>query len=112
LDCFVLPSLAEGISNTILEAMASALPVLATGVGGNPELVVRGRTGEIVPAGDIEALAQGIVAMAADPVQAQAMGQAGRLEVERRFSMQAMVRAYMDVYRRVLARHGRPNKES
>lgn len=104
LDCFVLPSLAEGISNTILEAMASALPVLATGVGGNPELVVQGRTGEIVAAGDVEALALGIVAMAADPVQARAMGRAGRLEVERRFSLQAMVNAYMDVYRRLLAR--------
>ena len=57
LDCFVLPSLAEGISNTILEAMASGLPVVATNVGGNAELVESGHTGELVPAGDASALA-------------------------------------------------------
>ena len=49
LDIFVLPSLAEGISNTILEAMASGLPVIATDVGGNSELVIDGETGHLVP---------------------------------------------------------------
>src|SRR6185295_4357969 len=58
LDCFALPSLAEGISNTILEAMATGLPVIATDVGGNRELVDAGTTGELVPAGDAHALAQ------------------------------------------------------
>jgi hypothetical protein len=61
LDCFVLPSLAEGISNTILEAMSTALPVLATRVGANAELVAEGRTGHLVPAGDAQALAQGVL---------------------------------------------------
>ena len=61
LDCFVLPSLAEGISNTILEAMASGLPVIATEVGGNADLVSHGKTGLIVPADDLEALAAAIL---------------------------------------------------
>ena len=52
MDCFVLPSLAEGISNTILEAMATGLPVIATEVGGNCELVVDGVTGSLVPPAD------------------------------------------------------------
>ncbi len=104
LDCFVLPSLAEGISNTILEAMASGLPVIATCVGGNPELVVEGRTGELVPAGDCEAMAQALVSYATRPEQARAAGRAGRAEVERRFSMEAMVGAYRGLYDRSLSR--------
>ncbi len=104
LDCFVLPSLAEGISNTILEAMATGLPVLATAVGANGELVDEGRSGRLVPAGDVEALASGLVALAADPAAAAAMGRAGRARVEQRFSLPAMVAAYDAVYQQVLRR--------
>ncbi len=103
LDCFALPSLAEGISNTILEAMASGLPVLATNVGGNPELVLAGHTGRLVPAGDVEALAAGLVGMAGDPAGAAAMGRAGRERVEQHFSLPAMVSAYQGLYDRLLA---------
>jgi sugar transferase (PEP-CTERM/EpsH1 system associated) len=103
LDCFVLPSLAEGISNTILECMATGLPVLATDVGGNAELVVAGTTGDIVPAGDVEALATGLIRMAADPARSAAMGRAGRARVEQNFSLPAMVGAYQDLYDRMLA---------
>ncbi len=106
LGCFVLPSLAEGVSNTLLEAMATGLPVIATRVGGNAELVDHGRTGEVVPADDVDALAQALVRMAADPARAAGMGQAGRAEVERRFSLQAMVAAYRDLYDRQLAAAG------
>ena len=103
LDAFVLPSLAEGISNTILEAMASGLPVLATNVGGNADLVVAGTTGELVPAGDVEALAQAMTRTAADPQLARTMGQAGRDVVERRFGLSAMVNTYQNLYDRLLA---------
>lgn len=102
LDCFVLPSLAEGISNTILEAMASGLPVVATAVGGNPELVSEGVTGRLVPTNDVEAMAQAIVDYARHPESARAAGQAGRKEVERHFSLDAMVGAYQALYDRLL----------
>jgi sugar transferase (PEP-CTERM/EpsH1 system associated) len=98
LDTFVLPSLAEGISNTILEAMASGLPVIATAVGGNPELVSEGRTGVLVPPGEVEAMAQAIIDCAEDSGRARAAGRAGRAEVERRFSLKAMVDAYRELY--------------
>ena len=98
LNAFVLPSLAEGISNTILEAMASGLPVLASAVGGNPELVADGRTGLLVPPDDVEAIAQGLLRLATDPATAQAMGRAGRAEAERRFSLDTMVAAYLRQY--------------
>lgn len=103
LDCFVLPSLAEGISNTILEAMASGLPVIATSVGGNAELMEPGMTGSLVPAADPAALARGILAYFADPAVARRHGRAGRSLVERRFSLDRMVEQYHALYSRALA---------
>jgi sugar transferase (PEP-CTERM/EpsH1 system associated) len=109
LDCFVLPSLAEGISNTILEAMSCGLPVIATEVGGNSDLIDAGHTGLMVPAGDPGALAGAIRSLAADPARARVMGQAGRQRVEREFSLAAMVGTYQAMYERLLAAHaGRP----
>ena len=98
LHAFVLPSLAEGISNTILEAMASGLAVLATAVGGNADLVLQGETGVIVPAGEPQKMAQAVLELAANPERARAMGDAGRQRVLSTFSMQSMVAAYRSVY--------------
>ncbi len=98
LDLFVLPSLAEGISNTILEAMACALPVVATDVGGNGDLVEEGRTGQIVPAGDVSALADALCRWADDDAGRRAAGAAGRARVEAKFSLPAMVAAYAALY--------------
>lgn len=106
LDCFVLPSLAEGISNTILEAMASGLPVIATDVGGNADLVTTGKTGTIVPSADPEVMAQEIVRFATQPNLAINMGIAGRNKIEQQFSMQAMVAAYQGTYDKLLHRIG------
>ena len=102
MHCFVLPSRAEGISNTILEAMACGLPVVATAVGGNGELVQAGRTGVLVAAGDVDGLAQALLQLHDDPQRQQAMGAEGRREVERRFSMPAMVGAYQALYDQAL----------
>jgi len=110
LDCFVLPSLAEGISNTILEAMASGLPVIATDVGGNADLVIAGKTGQVVPAADPEAMAQEIVRLATQTDVARDMGRAGRQVVEEKFSMKAMVAAYQGTYDKLLHRTGANTK--
>lgn len=98
LSAFVLPSRAEGVSNTILEAMACGLPVLATAVGGNPELVADGRTGRLVASGDVAGMAACLAEWAAQPGLAARLGAAGRAEVEARFSLDAMVEAYRRLY--------------
>ena len=102
LHAFALPSLAEGISNTILEAMASGLPVIGTDVGGNADLVHQPDTGVIVPAANVDAMARELIKLANDPETSQKMGLAGRQRVLDRFSMQAMVSTYQDVYDRQL----------
>jgi glycosyltransferase involved in cell wall biosynthesis len=98
MDVFVLPSLAEGVSNTILEAMATGLPVIATAVGGNPELVDDGRTGRVVPPDDIAAMSSAMRQLVEDADLRVTMGRAARAEIEQRFSLQAMVQAYRKVY--------------
>lgn len=98
LHAFALPSLAEGISNTILEAMASGLPVIATAVGGNADLVRQPDTGVIVPAADVPSMAQQLAAFANNPEQSRTMGLVGRQRVLSTFSMQAMVSTYQGVY--------------
>jgi sugar transferase (PEP-CTERM/EpsH1 system associated) len=106
LDCFVLPSLAEGISNTILEAMATGLPVVATHVGGNNELVEEGMTGKLVPAADSKALGKAITEYYRHPQVARRHGRAGRSRVERQFSLERMVRQYENVYLDLLRKSG------
>lgn len=98
LDLFVLPSSAEGISNTILEAMASALPVIATRVGGNAELVVDGKTGIIVPAGNSSALTQALTSYLEQPELLTQHGRAGYQRIQDNFSMDGMVNQYLAVY--------------
>lgn len=102
LDLFVLPSLGEGISNTILEAMASGLPVVATRVGGNPELVTEGENGALVSAANQDELAQALLRYYRNREMAKAHGQTSRVMVESHFSIPAMVNSYMTVYGKVL----------
>ncbi len=102
LHAFVLPSLAEGVSNTILEAMACGLPVVATRVGGNAELVQHGETGLVVPSDNLPAMVQALWQLAQKPQEAARLGAAGRSAVEARFSLQAMVAAYQRLYDQAL----------
>ena len=106
LDCFVLPSLAEGVSNTILEAMATRLPVIATRVGGNAELIESGMTGTLVPSAHPDAIAKAILAYFSDPAAARRHAKAAHHVALTRFSLATMVAAYTSVYERALAAAG------
>ena len=102
LDIFVLSSVSEGISMTLLEAMACELPVVATRVGGNPEVVVDGATGFLVPSQDPPALAERLLALMHDTGLRRSMGAAGRARILTNFSLQKSVKAYLECYRQVL----------
>jgi len=105
-DVFVLPSQAEGISNTILEAMACGLPVIATDVGGNGELVDNGRTGTLVPRADPGTLANKMAIYADDPQLRRRQGENGSDRIANRFSMAQMLSAYSGVYDQLMERRG------
>ncbi|MDZ7829190.1 MAG: glycosyltransferase [Halofilum sp. (in: g-proteobacteria)] len=107
LDVFALPSLAEGISNTILEALAAGVAVVATDVGGNRELVTPGQCGALVPPGDPAALAAALARYLHRPGLAAEHGTVARRRAVGQFSIDAMVSAYTETYDRVLERHGR-----
>lgn len=104
LGIFALPSRAEGISNTILEAMASGLPVVATDVGGNGELVETERTGLLVPAEEPVTMAEALMCYASNAALQNSHGLAGRLRVEQSFSLDGMVARYTELYERLLQR--------
>nr|WP_244861046.1 TIGR03088 family PEP-CTERM/XrtA system glycosyltransferase [Aromatoleum petrolei] len=108
MDVFVLPSRAEGISNTILEAMACGLPVIATRVGGNAELVLDGETGMLVPASDSDALADALARYVGDGGMLRRQGDAGRKRTEVEFSIDGMVARYAQLYESLLSAAGRP----
>jgi glycosyltransferase involved in cell wall biosynthesis len=97
-DVFVLPSRSEAFPNSVVEAMAAGLPVVATTVGGLPELVQPGRTGLLVPPDDGAALARAIASLIAHPERARALGDTARETVARRYSFDRMVRAFERLY--------------
>lgn len=98
LDIFVLPSRREGISNTILEAMSSSLPVVATNVGGNTEIVQNNITGKIVPAENPQQMAEVLQEYINNPSMREEHGCTGRQQVEEKFSLDVMVHNYDKVY--------------
>jgi glycosyltransferase involved in cell wall biosynthesis len=106
-DLFLLSSVSEGISLTLLEAMSHALPVVATDVGGNREVVVDNATGLLVPARDPGAMAEAILALVDDPERRRRYGAQGRRRVEEEFSLDRTVDAYHAAYAELLTAAGR-----
>jgi glycosyltransferase involved in cell wall biosynthesis len=105
-DVVALPSHTEGLSNVLLESMAMARPIVATAVGGNPDVLRDGASGRIVPVRDPEALAAGLLGLIDDRGAAQAMGREARREAGLRFSRQRMVEGYEALYRGLPRRAG------
>jgi glycosyltransferase involved in cell wall biosynthesis len=106
-DLFVLPSFTEGLPNVVLEASAAAVPVIATAVGGTPEVVADGRTGLLVPAGDADALAARIIDLLVDEPRRRTMGAAGRQFVSEHFTFEAQAAAYVALFNELLAGRAR-----
>lgn len=98
MDVSVLTSRSEGLSITLLESMSHGLPIVATRVGGNPEVVVDGETGWLVPPDDIAAFSSRVVDLLRDPDQRDRLGSAGRRRAGREFDLDRVARAYEDVY--------------
>jgi glycosyltransferase involved in cell wall biosynthesis len=113
-DLFVLPSRSEASPNSVVEAMAAGLPVVATRVGGVPELIESGVNGMLVPPDHPDALTAVLLDLIRRPTFALKLGRAARLQVEHRFSFERMVSAFAALYRAELARrtaHAIPNRE-
>lgn len=103
LDLFVLASRSEGTSVALLEAMAAGVPVAVTAVGGNPEIVIDGQTGWVVPSESEEALTAAIRAAVIEPQARQGLARAGRRRFEERFGFERMLASYRAVYRSMCA---------
>jgi glycosyltransferase involved in cell wall biosynthesis len=110
IDVYVQPSVNEGLSLSVLEAMAAGKAVVATNVGGAGEVIADGKTGILVPPGSSAALAAAILRLLADPAKREAMSQAGRAHVESKFGLQTMVDGYRALYDRLSA--AEPARES
>jgi glycosyltransferase involved in cell wall biosynthesis len=103
MDVFVMSSLSEGLSLSILEAMAAGKPVVATWVGGNPEIVQEGRTGFLVPSGDSDVLGSRILTLLKNRDLVKSLGDVGRKRVEENFSAERMAAQYQELYQRLLS---------
>jgi glycosyltransferase involved in cell wall biosynthesis len=103
MDVFAFPSRWEGFPNAVLEAMAAGRPVVATAVGGTPELVVDGETGFLVPAGDVKAFTREIECLLDDPDLGQQMGSAGRQRVKQFFTIERATHQIESLYERLVS---------
>jgi glycosyltransferase involved in cell wall biosynthesis len=97
-DVFLLSSFTEGVSVSLLEAMSHSIPTVATDVGGNPEVVVDGKTGFLVPSNDDTAMAEKIAMLLNDRELARTLGENSRQRVQQQFSFDGMMDEYMRLY--------------
>ena len=104
MDIFVLPSHSEGVSLALLEAMAAGLPVIATAVGGLPELVTDGKTGLLIPPRDADALARALNRLLSDPALAKQLGTNARAHVREHFSLDRLRREINEIYAELVAK--------
>jgi glycosyltransferase involved in cell wall biosynthesis len=104
MDIFVLSSHWEGFSLSVLEAMASGLPVVMTRVSGAAEAIIDGETGVVVPIGDTKALAEAIERLVSNPFLARQFGQAGRQRLEQNFTLDRMVKEIENLYEEIIDR--------
>jgi len=111
MDVFALPSLWEGLSLSLVEAMGAGCPVVATAVGGNPEVVEDGRTGLLVPSKDPRALAEALESLLRDPRLSQTLGAAASQAARTRFAIERHVAEIADLYRQGLGGRDRPTVE-
>jgi glycosyltransferase involved in cell wall biosynthesis len=102
-DAFVLPSVAEGMSNSLLEAMATALPCLASQIGGNVDLLDDGQTGLLLPADEPEAWSTALNQVLTVPAMARRLGAAARARIEAEFALPVVVDRYVALYQELLA---------
>jgi glycosyltransferase involved in cell wall biosynthesis len=109
-DISVLPSLSESFSNTLLESMANGLPVVATDVGGNPELVNDGINGILVPPQDAGALCRAMTQLLESPTLARRLSEAAREKVVREYSLDSVLRQTEDLYMSLLEQRGRASR--
>ncbi len=103
-DAFALPSVAEGMSNSLLEAMATGLPCLASRIGGNTDLLDDGRTGLLIPSSTPDAWASALNRLLDNPDLARALGAAARQKIETEFALPVVVDRYVALYQRLLTR--------
>jgi glycosyltransferase involved in cell wall biosynthesis len=101
-DIFVLPSVAEGMSNSLLEAMATGLPCVVSGIGGNTDLIADGRTGRLVSEATPEAWSRTLLELIENPADGQRLGATARTRIENEFSLPVVVDRYVNLYERMI----------
>ena len=104
-DLFVLPSATEGLSNSLLEALSTGLPVLATSVGGTPDVIAHGENGYLIPPDDLSSLKTGLTVLLGDPDLRARLGTQGRRRIQKDFSLDSIASRLATLYRSLLGTH-------